>query len=103
MKKMNQENSYLQAKNRLDRIKSFYTHLIIYLMFNSFFGLLSYGLITVKINGLHYSNIYMAIGWGGILIIHGLIVFSPIMSLLNKWEERKMKAFMQEENNKNWE
>ena len=103
MENIDKEKSYLRAKKRLDGIKSFYIHVIVYIVFNAFLLLLIHGGTSIKINGMHYSNFYTAIGWVIILIAHGLIVFSPIMSLMNKWEERKLKEFMQEGTNNKWE
>lgn len=103
MEKSNRERSYLRAKKRLDGIKSFYIHIIVYIVFNVFLLLLIHGEVSIKINGMHYSNLYTAIGWGVILLVHGIIVFTPIMSLMEKWEEKKLEEFMEEAGNNKWE
>ncbi|MFD0962830.1 2TM domain-containing protein [Pseudofulvibacter geojedonensis] len=103
MRNIDKENNYLSAKKRLDSIKSFYTHVIVYIVINTFLLLIFSTGTSVKANGMHYGNFYTAIGWGVIVIIHGVVVFSPIISIMNKWEEKKIKEFMQEGTNNKWE
>lgn len=103
MEQSNKEKSYLRARKRLDWIKSFYIHVIVYLVFNVFLLLMIHGGVSIKINSIHYSNLYTAIGWGIILLIHGIIVFTPIISLMDKWEEQKLEEFMQDGSKNKWE
>jgi hypothetical protein len=50
--------------------------------------------------------IYTLIGWGIGVIGHALSVFGNIFMFSKDWEDKKIKALMEEENNKstqNWE
>ena len=86
-----------RAKERVKKIKGFYTHLLIYIIVN---------LIVVFQNiqnlepGESYfqAHNFITFGlWGIGIVIHALTVFLPNFFLGSKWEERKIREFMQKE------
>ena len=83
---------YQQAKKRVNEVKGFYIHLLIYLLVNI-------GLIITRhaIKGEKFGsvdNYYTAFFWGVGLLAHGLSVFLPNFILGKDWEARKIRQLM---------
>lgn len=105
MKRQESLSKYNRAKRKMERLKSFYTHLVIYIIINL--------VITgFKVsNNLDNWNAFIAdlfsfdtlsswSIWGLIIIIHAFTVFVLPKVLGYDWEERKIERFMQEELNR---
>ena len=96
------EEKYKRAKKRVKQVKDFYTHLIVYLTVNIFLLIMH---VSVFQNGelhLEYPTWTMfttPFFWGIGLLFHGLYVFQDGIKLFRKWEERKMKEYMEQEEN----
>ncbi|MAT89250.1 MAG: histidine kinase [Flavobacteriaceae bacterium] len=93
----NREERYLRAKERVTHIKKFYSSLLFYIIFIAFLGALNY-----------YTNqwrymwfLWAAFGWGIGLFFQAAKAFRWNPFLGKNWEERKMKEFMDQEENKN--
>ncbi len=87
---------YAKAKKRVDEIKGFYTHFTIYLLVNAFL-LASASGIFGGLDSLHFpmwAHFTTPFFWGIGLAFHGLYVFQFKSSTFRKWEERKIKEFM---------
>ena len=94
------EERYLKAKKRVEEIKGFYGNLVSYLVVNSF--LIALNLVTSP-NHLWF---YWPLGWWGLgVLFHGLKVFNYMPFFSKDWEERKIKEFMEkeEQTKKSWE
>ena len=92
------QNKYIRAKARVAEIKKFYTGLISYVIFISLLGALNY-----YVNEWRYMwFLWAAFGWGiGLLFQAGkAFQWNPFMG--KNWEERKLKEFMNEEENQRW-
>lgn len=96
------QDRYEYAVQRVKRIKGFYTHLLIYVVIN---------LIVVAINVqnlepgesyFQYRNFITAFFWGIGLVAHAASVFVPSFIFTKKWEEKKIKEFM-DKDRANWE
>lgn len=90
------ENKYLRAKERVEQVKKFYTGLIFYVFFISFLAALNY-----------YTNewrymwfLWAAFGWGIGLLFQAGKAFKWNPFLGKDWEDRKLKEFLEEEENK---
>jgi hypothetical protein len=87
---------YERARKQVHEIKGFYSHLTVYVLVIGF---------LVFIN-LRYSPEYLwffwpALGWGIGLVSHSIKAFNWIPYFGKDWEERKIKEFMNNENQKN--
>jgi hypothetical protein len=91
--KMNEQESYESAKKRVEELKSFYSHLFVYLAVNA--GLF---LLNILTSPRHLWFYWPLIGWGIGLAIHGLSVFGTQRLLGKDWEERKIREIMDKEN-----
>lgn len=94
------ELAYIKAQKRIEELKGFYWHVIIYLAINIF---ISKDEIFKIINGQEeistllsqYSVVSLWVTWGIILLIHGVKVFGS--NLFKSWEEKKIQEFMNQE------
>lgn len=100
-----QEERYIKAKERVNKLKSFYIHLSVYVIINITMLLLIYSGYDNKIDFWHVGSFFTPLGWGVGLAIHALIVFGPNLLFLRSWERKKLDQFIAEEqgNNNQWE
>ena len=87
-----EKEKYEKAKRRVEELRSFYSHLFIYLAVNT--GLFLLNIVTAPRNLWFY---WPLIGWGIGLAIHGFSVFGTRKILGEDWEERKIKEMMEKE------
>jgi len=90
--KANEQESYERAKKRMEEVKSFYSHLLVYIAVNA--GLFLLNIVT---SPGHLWFYWPLIGWGIGLSIHGVSVFGTQKLLGKDWEERKIKEIMEKE------
>jgi len=94
------ENKYNRAKERVKKEKDFYSHLIVYLVINSLLILMHLGLFRNGFFDWDYPGWTLfttPFFWGIGLFFHGLHVFQNKIKLFRNWEERKIKEFMEKE------
>ena len=107
----NRIQSYELAKRRVACIKSFYRHLIVYIVVNI-------GLLVVSIRNLDiyiyqdamsnndfetwvfWNVLGVPIFWGIGLLIHAIRVFKPTSSFVKEWEERQLQRLLAKEDEK---
>ena len=101
---------YDRAKKRVKEIRSFYTHLRIFIIVNvlvyvtRFFVLPRLGVLPQDegfIDWLNWNTYLMPILWGIGLGIHGLRVFASKFRPIKRWEERKINEILKKENENN--
>lgn len=84
-----QHSAYDQAVKRVQAVKSFYIHLIFYVLVN--FGL-------ICINFIYSPEdkwfIYPLFGWGIGIISHGVSVFCKDLLFGKKWEEKQIEKYL---------
>lgn len=102
MEDSKKEMAYIFAKHKAEKLKRFYVHGLVFLAFNTI-------LIFVKVtrnmnNGETFNEAFIDIStlatpviWGLILAIHAFSVFGPNVILGYDWEQKKLKQYMQEE------
>ncbi|MDY0779230.1 2TM domain-containing protein [Tenacibaculum sp. IB213877] len=88
------EQQFLRAKKKVKEIKTFYTHLLAYVLTMP---------IVVTVNLIFVPQFHWfwfpVLGWATAILIHWFTVFGKNFIGLGKdWEERKIKELMQEEN-----
>lgn len=96
-KEFDRENKYIRAKERVAEIKKFYTSLFFYIVFIGFLAALNY-----------YTNewrymwfLWAALGWGIGLVFQALKAFNWMPFMNKDWEEKKIKEFMDEDDDSN--
>jgi hypothetical protein len=99
-----------RAKKRIKNIKGFYSHLVVYLIINLIIILVMFDVkdmirgyqTTSDFNTWFTLNTFStAIIWGIGLFIHWLYVFGPSFRPFKKWEEKKIKEFIEREEETN--
>ncbi|MDG1040636.1 MAG: 2TM domain-containing protein [Polaribacter sp.] len=96
---------YLKAKKRVEKIKGFYVHLIVYIVVNCFLsGIIIFGLMSD--GGDSFEEVIQNFGvystwvfWGIGVFFHWLGVFG-FNALGKNWEEKKLREIMEEEERK---
>lgn len=86
------EDRRKRAQDRLDAERSFYIHVLVYVLVNAFLAILNY---STKPNEIWFS--WPLLGWGIGLAIHGVVTFFRGRFPGKRWEERRMKQLMREE------
>ncbi|MFD2192670.1 2TM domain-containing protein [Oceanobacillus bengalensis] len=85
-----EDERYLKAKKKVENLKAFYIHLIVYVLVNTMFVVIN--VLTYKY-AEHWWFFYPLMGWGIGLISHGLSVSSFGLFGAN-WEEKKIQEYM---------
>ena len=102
-RKISEEQKYILARKRVEKISKFYKHLAVYVIVNSF---LSAVFIAGDINDgdtfneafFNFHNYKIWLFWGIGIFFQALNTFG-IRLLLNKdWEERKIQEYMKDKN-----
>lgn len=94
-----EEEKYHRAKKRVEEIKGFYGNLTSYIVVNIVLVILN-----LQFSPDHLWFYWPMLGWGIGVVFHGMRVFNYMPFLGKDWEERKMKEFMDKENQakNNW-
>lgn len=107
MRNLKHDSAYLRAKNRVDRLKGFFTHLTVYIVINIAISVmkvwrnLSHG-ETFEEAFFEFETFSVWTFWGIGIALHAFSVFGLPLILGSNWEERKIKKFMEEEDHKTW-
>ena len=104
MLRNNPDKSYVDAYRKMKRIKGFYTHLVIFIIVNTFLIAVKY--TQTASNGeefWHWQTFSTALFWGIGLAGHGLSVFSRDFFFGKGWEERKIQQYLKDSNQNKWE
>ncbi len=95
---------YERAKRQVNALKGFYNHLKIFVFLNGLFYLGKSGLLDALLpEELRFPSYYYSwvdlntLIWGGILLVHFVVVFHNKLPFLKKWEERQIQKYMEED------
>ena len=89
------DENYEMAKKRVNQLKGFYTNLIVYIVVIIFLGVVNY----LTSPGIWWFLI-VAFIWGIFVVAQGLSVYRQRGLFSKEWEDRKIKEYMEKENNK---
>jgi hypothetical protein len=101
-KNYSEEERYIQAKKRVDKLKGFYGHFTSYIIVNIFILSMIYFNIDNGESFWQFGHFSTAFFWGIGVAFHAFGVFGQNFILGPKWEERKMKQYMSKDE-RNWE
>jgi uncharacterized RDD family membrane protein YckC len=83
------DETYLRAKRRVQEIKDFYAHLIVYIIVNAVLVLIN---LLVTPGFLWF--LFPLIGWGIGLFFHAVFGFGIFGVFTKEWEDKKIKEYM---------
>lgn len=93
--------AYLRAKRKVEILKDFYNHLVVYVLVNVVIILISANVFNdEKVDFAHWSNYVTAFFWGIGLFFHALYVLYEMKinnNFLKRWEEKKIKQFLEDD------
>ncbi|MEJ1223685.1 2TM domain-containing protein [Sediminicola sp. 1XM1-17] len=104
---MKDSNSFKKAKQRLERLKGFYTHLTVYGIVNSVLLIVYFSSKDRMFQGTSNEEFIMwadwnvlltPMIWGAFLLAHAACVFKWSLPFLKRWEERQIKKIMEKGN-----
>jgi hypothetical protein len=101
------DRKYLKARQKVEKLKAFYTHLTVYIVVNTAISTLK--IIRNLRRGESFEEAFFDFStsgiwlfWGIGLAIHAFAVFGLPRILGDNWEEEKIKQFMEEEKKNNF-
>ena len=102
-KDLTQEQKYILAKKRVEKISKFYKHLATYVIVNSF---LSAIFIVGDMNDgdtfmeafFNYHNYKICFFWGIGIAFQALNTFGLSLFMNKDWEQKKIQKYMDEQN-----
>ena len=89
------DERYEKAKKRVEELKGFYSHLVVYIVIITFLAVVNF--LTAP--GFWWF-LFVAFFWGIGLVAHALSVFSRRGLFSKDWEDRKIREYMEEEERK---
>jgi hypothetical protein len=104
MENLNDEKiRYDLAVKRLKKIKSFYVHLLVFIIINSFVIYMNIRSLPPTETVFQFKVFSTAFFWGIGLLAHAVSVFGFDFIFGNNWEAKKIKQFMEEDRRSKWE
>ena len=86
---MENDEKLKRAKNKVQELKGFYSHLLSYLVVNVVMIIIN--LVT---NPHHLWFYWVTVFWGIGIIFHAFSIFGKRRILGDDWEEKKVKEYM---------
>ena len=93
-----EEDAYIRAKKKLDKLKGFYWHLASYVIVNMFLIIVIVSNLDEDESMWQFGTFATAFFWGIGLFFHFMGVFGPSFIFGKNWEERKIKEYMNKDN-----
>lgn len=102
MEELTEEQKFLRANTKVDRLRGFYIHVIVYICVNAF--LTAIKLVRNFENGetlneavFDFGTIVVWLFWGVGIAFHAFSVYGFDYFLGRNWEEERLRKFMEEE------
>ncbi len=99
--------SFIKARNRVNHIKSFYAHLVLFVLGTATLLVFKAKIIDYLIakgatgqgflQWIEWQFVFIPMLWALILIISGIYLFRLRSNFLKKWEERQIRKYMKDE------
>jgi hypothetical protein len=86
------DEAYKRAKKRVEELKGFYAHLIVYVVVN---GVLV--LINLWTSPGFLWFLFPLVGWGIGLFFHAVFGFGLFGVFTKEWEEKKIREYMEKD------
>lgn len=97
---------YLRAKNRVDSIKAFYAHVIIFIVGTVVIFVFKDRMVDMVASQgaidpgflywMEWNIVAIPILWGLVLLFFGIYIFKLKPGFLKNWEKRKIEKYLKE-------
>ena len=102
MNQYNEEEKFLRAQAKVERIRNFYIHAIVYIVVNTMITIVK---VSRNIeNGetfneaiFDFATVALWLAWGVGIAFHAFSVYGFDYFLGRNWEEERIRQFMEEE------
>ncbi|MEN2401556.1 2TM domain-containing protein [Flavobacterium sp. MC2016-06] len=91
------------ARKKVMKLKSFYTHLLIYIAAIVVYLLKEYLGFRLNFFPLKYINGFVIIVWSAFFFVTAIDVFASFKIFGAEWEERKMNSLLEKRKKQKWE
>ena len=92
---MDDNQKYQRARERVQEIKGFYVHFMVFLIVQAGLAFINYRVMPTNL-----WFYWPLLGWGIGICIHGVSVFGFFGLFSHEWEEKKIREIMEKENHK---
>lgn len=99
----NQTTELQVAKRKVKKLKSFYSHLTVFLFCNIFFAIINYSNLEEGESFFQWQNFTTLFLWGIGIAFHALATFIPNFIFASDWEEKKIQELMNKDPKTTWE
>lgn len=102
MNSQNNSYGYKVAKKRVEQLRGFYIHALVYIFINAMIIIVSTwneGLLPGLKDWGNYTTLLI---WGIFLAFHAASVFLPNIFFGSNWEEKKIQEILKKEKQDNW-
>jgi len=86
------DEAYKRAKKRVEELKGFYAHLIVYVVVNAVLVLIN---LWTSPGFLWF--LFPLVGWGIGLFFHAVFGFGLFGVFTKEWEDKKIKEYMEKD------
>ncbi|MBC8753850.1 2TM domain-containing protein [Kordia sp. YSTF-M3] len=97
-----EEERYIYARKKVEKIKGFYIHFAVYIIINVFLLTIIALNMDEGDNFWEFGHFSTAFFWGIGIVFHAFGAFGSGVLFGKNWEERKIKKYMSK-NERNWE
>lgn len=102
METQNSDIKYIKARHKVEKLKRFYIHLVVYLVINTVITVVK---IMNNINNgetfneafFDFATVITWLIWGIAIALHAFSVFGIQFILGDDWEERKIEKYMNDD------
>ncbi|WP_228394017.1 2TM domain-containing protein [Chryseobacterium artocarpi] len=88
---------YQKAKRQVERLRSFYAHLFVYVIVNLMIVYYNYTHLKPGESYFQFKNFFTATFWGIGLLAHAAVVLLSKNGYLQRWEEKKIRELMEKD------
>lgn len=97
-----ENQAYTIARTRVKKIKSFYSHLIVFVAVNLLIVYINITNLPENESYFQFKNFITFTFWGIGLLAHALTLFLPNL-LFKNWEKKKINEILEKQKKNNWE
>jgi uncharacterized membrane protein len=100
---MSNKTPYDMAKYKVEQIKRFYIHFMLFLIATIIYVAKTYFGAPLNFSPFNLLSQTVMLIWAFIIVVKAVKTYSSQLFFGKQWEEKKMQKFMQDESTSKWE